>query len=193
MKRDKIIYIVLVLCALIGFASGWNYEKLIHENVYECAGGCFELGLFAFFSGKTAAKCAGECFLSTLKNLCLFCVGFISWIVFPVTVFNLFSLSFKLGLVLRVSAYFLKLRGAFSTAAVGIISLLTMAAGVILTKKIIDFRIYHSRKRSLDTSDIVLLRSILLVSLMFLLSILLILLLLSLFKSGLYGFFNTFL
>lgn len=193
MKRDRIIYIALVLCALIGFASGWNYEKLIHENIYECASGCFELGLFAFFSGKTAAKCAGECFLSVLKNMCLFCVGCISWIVFPVTVFNLFSLSFKFGLVLRVSAQFLKLRGIFSTAVMGIISLLTMASGVVLTKKIADFRIYHSRKRSLDTSDICFFRSVLLFGAMFFSSMLLILLLLCLFKSGLYGFFNTFL
>lgn len=191
MKRDKIIYILLILCALIGFASGWNYEKLIHENVYDCASGCFELGLFALFLGKTAAKCAGECFLSTVKNLLLFCIGFISWIVFPVTVFNLFSLSFKLGIVFRVSVGYLKFRGIFSTAAIGIITFSAMALSVILTKKIADFRIYHSRKRSLDTSDIALFRSILFFGAIFFVFILLVILCLC--KSELHGFFNTFL
>lgn len=193
MKRDRIIYILLALCALIGFASGWNYEKIIQENVYECAAGCFELGLFAFFSGKTAAKYVAGCVLSGLKNLCIFCVGCISWLAFPITVFNLFALSFKFGLVFHVSAEFMKLKGVLSTAVMGLFSFFTMAAGILLTKRIADFRIYHTHKKSLDTSDIVFFRSVLLCFLLFLIWFILTLLLLSLFKSDLYGFFNTFL
>lgn len=172
----------------MGFATGWNYEKIISDSVFKCASGCFEFGLCALFSGYAVSKCIKESIFSYLKNLILFCCGFL---FYPITAINLFSLCFKSGVTARMLILNIKTCGFVGVFSVNFLFLVFTLLSGILSYFTAIFFISHRKRKQLDTLDFLLFKRIILCSLFILICLPVFVLLLS--YTNIYGFFNSFL
>lgn len=186
-KREKCICFASVILSLVGFATGWNYEKIISDSVIQCASGCFEWGLCALFYGYALTKCIKESIFSYLKELILFCGGFL---FYPIAIVQLFSLCFKSGLTVRMLFFLAKLGGITGSFIASLTVLSLSVLSTVLFYFITLFFVSHRKRKQVDTGDLLLFKRIIFYSFLTLAGVVFSIILLSF--TGLYGFFNTF-
>ncbi len=152
-KKYVRLFAVLALVAVTGFATGINYKQMAGNTIFSVGKGCFEFGLLYLFAGKTLKKCIFGALVSSFESFAVMCAGALSWLTFLLMPLELFGISFKMGVSFACVALpfsTIKLPSAFPML---LFVLTVMFAFVLLASAVTERRVYHSRKRKLDSTD----------------------------------------
>ncbi len=152
-KNQVRVFAVFALVAVIGFATGINYKDIVGNRIFTVGKGCFEFGLLYLFGGKQLKKCMLNALASAGKSFAVMCAGAFSWLTFLLVPLELFGIGFKTGVSFACVALPVKVMRLAEVLPMLLFSLTVMLAFTLLATGITERRVYHSRKKRLDSTD----------------------------------------
>ena len=151
--RERWKLAAFCMIAAVGFAAGMHYSGMLGAAQIEAAKGCFEFGLWALLGGEGYGACAGRLALSCLKNYGMLLLGCFSWLLFLTVPLTLFGIGFKTGVCFSFVAGVLRWRGIVELIFMMFVSLIVLAAAVLLAIAVLNRCIYHQNFKRMDNSD----------------------------------------
>ncbi len=151
--RERWKLVAFCIIAAVGFSTGIHYSGILGAEQIEAAKGCFEFGLWALFSGGGYGECIGKLVFSCLKNYGMFILGCFSWLLFAIVPVTLFGVGFKTGVCFSFVAAVLRWRGIVEIIFMMFVSLIVLAAAVLLAIAVLNRCIYHQNFKRMDNSD----------------------------------------
>lgn len=188
---EKIKLCFLLLIALVGFFTGINYYKIVRIDDISSIKDCFEFGLYPLLDGNSNSKIFMAVVLSSVKHYALFTLGMFNWAVFFVGLFNLFGLSFKLGVSFKCTFSLVGIKGFISIFLLALLVILIVFISVLFLYFVLNKKIYRVKGYRINFDDIGFIKKSFVALFVFIVIVFVFLIMLKYTNSRLYGLLKT--
>ncbi len=141
---NKKIFLIILVIALIGFATGYNYYEFTKTSSVDFSN-CFLFGLHGIIESKSFRKICVESAISCFGFLAVFLGGaFFRWF-FPLSGLSLFFLNFRMGVVFNSVMSLCLKSDLISVVFIAILSLTVMFFSCLLFYRCFCFMREHKK------------------------------------------------